>query len=159
MAERAVRELGRKGVIVSTTVNGAELADERHEPRWAKAEELGALVFIHPIGCPLGALLSRFYFSNETGNPTETTLALANLIFAGVLDRYPRLKICAADGGGYFPLSTGRFDHGWSVRPEARTCGSMPSDYLRWTWFDSLDATATRVSRPAGGSEPGSARN
>ncbi len=136
--ERAVRSLGLKGVIVSTAVNGAELADERHEQFWAAAEDLGALVFIHPMGCSLGARLTPYYFSNVIGNPTETTLALAHLIFAGVLDRHPRLKICAAHGGGYFPFYIGRFDHGWRVRPEAHTCEHPPSEYLHRIWFDSL---------------------
>ncbi len=143
--ERAVREQALKGVIVSTAVNGAELADPRHEPFWSKAEELGALVFIHPMGCSLGARLTPFYFSNLIGNPAETTLALAQLIFAGVLDRHPRLKICAAHGGGYFPFCTARFDHGWRVRPEAHSCQLKPSEYLKRIWFDSLVYTPEQL--------------
>lgn len=143
--ERAIGELGLKGVIVSTAVNGAELADPRHEPFWSKAEELVALVFIHPMGCSLGARLTPFYFSNLVGNPAETTLALAHLIFAGVLDRHPRLKICAAHGGGYFPFYPARFDHGWRVRPEAHTCRLAPSEYLKRIWFDSLVYTPEQL--------------
>jgi aminocarboxymuconate-semialdehyde decarboxylase len=135
--ERLMRR-GLRGVIVSTAVSGAELADERHEQFWAAAEELAALLFIHPMGCSLGSRLTPYYFSNVIGNPIETTLALAHLIFAGVLDRHPRLKICAAHGGGYFPFYIGRFDHGWRVRPEAHTCEHPPSKYLHRIWFDSL---------------------
>ncbi len=136
--ETAIQTLGLKGVMVSTEVNGAELADERHLPFWQKAEELGAMIFIHPIGCAIGKRLVPHYFSNVIGNPLETTMALAHLIFAGVLDRCPRLKICAAHGGGYFPFYSARFDHGWRVRPEAHTCLHATSEYLKRLWFDSL---------------------
>ncbi|MGH7865804.1 MAG: amidohydrolase family protein [Candidatus Binataceae bacterium] len=143
--EYAIRDLRLKGVIISTSVNGVELADSRHEPFWSKAEELGAVVFIHPMGCSLGARLTPYYFTNVIGNPTETTLALAHLVFAGVLDRFPRLKICAAHGGGYFPFYIARFDHGWRVRPEAHTCKVAPSEYLKRIWFDSLVYTPEQL--------------
>jgi aminocarboxymuconate-semialdehyde decarboxylase len=136
--DHAVRVLGLKGVIVSTAVNGAELADPRHLPFWSKAEELGALVFIHPMGCSLGERLVPFYFSNLIGNPAETTVALGHLIFSGIFDRFPKLKVCAAHGGGYLPFYSSRFDHGWRVRPEAHTCSLAPSEYLKRIWFDSL---------------------
>jgi len=136
--EHAMTKLHLKGVIISTAVNGAELADPRFEVFWTKAEELGAVVFIHPMGCSLGARLTPYYLSNVIGNPTETTVALAHLIFSGMLDRHPRLKVVAAHGGGYFPFYTARFDHGWRVRPEAHTCAEAPSSYLRKIWFDSL---------------------
>lgn len=141
----AVGELGLKGVMVSTVVNGAELADPRHLPFWSKAEELGALVFIHPMGCSLGERLTPFYFSNLIGNPAETTVALAHLVFSGVFDRCPRLKVCAAHGGGYFPFYSARFDHGWRVRPEAHSCRLAPSEYLKRIWFDSLVYTPEQL--------------
>jgi aminocarboxymuconate-semialdehyde decarboxylase len=154
--EHAIRALGLRGVMLSTSVNGAELADPRHESLWAAAEALGAMVFIHPMGCSLGERLRPYYLSNVIGNPTETTLALAHLIFAGVLDRHPKLKLCAAHGGGYLPFYPGRFDHGWRVRPEARTCVHPPSTYLRRIWFDSLVYTAQSLGdliRNAGASQ------
>jgi aminocarboxymuconate-semialdehyde decarboxylase len=141
----AVGELGLKGVMVSTVVNGAELADPRHLPFWSKAEELGALVFVHPMGCSLGERLTPFYFSNLIGNPAETTIALAHLVFSGVFDRCPRLKVCAAHGGGYFPFYSARFDHGWRVRPEAHSCRLAPSEYLKRIWFDSLVYTPEQL--------------
>ena len=76
--------------------------------------------------------------SNIVGQPIETTLALSHLIFGGVLDRHPGLRIVAAHGGGYLPTYIGRSDHGWQVRPEARTCQQTPSSYLRKIWFDAL---------------------
>jgi len=142
---RAVGELGLKGVMVSTAVNGAELADPRNLPFWSEAEELGALVFIHPMGCSLGERLTPFYFSNLIGNPAETTVALAHLVFSGVFDSCPRLKVCAAHGGGYFPFYSARFDHGWRVRPEAHSCRLAPSEYLKRIWFDSLVYTPEQL--------------
>ncbi len=136
--EHAMRDLHLKGVIISTAVNGAELADPRFEVFWAKAEALGAVVFIHPMGCSLGTRLTPYYLSNVIGNPAETTVALAHLIFSGMFDRHPKLKVVAAHGGGYFPFYTARFDHGWRVRPEAHTCVEAPSTYLKKIWFDSL---------------------
>jgi aminocarboxymuconate-semialdehyde decarboxylase len=143
--EHAMCELHLKGVIISTAVRGAELADLRLEVFWAKAEALGAVVFIHPMGCSLGARLTPYYLSNVLGNPAETTVALAHLIFSGMLDRHPGLKIVAAHGGGYFPFYTARFDHGWCVRPEAHTCANPPSTYLRKIWFDALVYTPEQL--------------
>jgi aminocarboxymuconate-semialdehyde decarboxylase len=136
--DHAIKTLHLKGVIVCSAVNDIELADPSLEPVWSKAEELGAVVFIHPAGCTLGARIAPYYLSNVIGNPADTTIALAKLVFGGVLDRYPRLKICGAHGGGYFPFYIGRFDHGWRVRPEAKTCRQLPSEYLRRLYFDAL---------------------
>jgi aminocarboxymuconate-semialdehyde decarboxylase len=143
--DHAIRELHLKGVIIATAVNGAELADPRFEVFWTAAEALGAVVFIHPMGCSLGARLTPYYLSNVIGNPAETTVALAHLIFSGMFDRHPQLKIVAAHGGGYLPFYTARFDHGWRVRPEAHTCASAPSAYLQKIWFDSLVYTPDQL--------------
>ncbi|HTO52558.1 MAG TPA: amidohydrolase family protein [Myxococcota bacterium] len=136
--EHALRRLGLAGVEISTQVNGLELCDEKLERFWARAESLGALVFIHPFGTSLGERAQRFYLSNLVGNPAETALALSFLIFGGTLDRHPGVKILAAHGGGYLPTYASRSDHGWNVRPEARTCREPPSHYLRRLFFDSL---------------------
>jgi len=136
--EHAIRAHGLRGIIVSTSVNGVELADRRYDAFWKKVEELGAVVFIHPIGCAMGERLAPYYFSNVIGNPLETTIALAHMIFSGLLDRRPALRICAAHGGGYFPFYAARFDHGWRVRPEAHTCIRPPGEYLNRLWFDAL---------------------
>jgi aminocarboxymuconate-semialdehyde decarboxylase len=133
-----VRGLGLKGVEVSTRVGALELADPSLEPFWARAEELGAVVFIHPLGCTLGERLAPYYLGNVIGNPAETTVALSHLIFSGVFDRYPALKICAAHGGGYLPYYIARSDHAYEVRPESRTTKAPPSEYLKSIWFDSL---------------------
>jgi len=138
LLDRAVTEHGLYGVSVSTTVDGRELADPVHDPVWHKAEELGAVVFVHPWGCSLGARLATHYLGNTVGQPVETAVALSRLIFTGVLDRFPRLKLVAAHGGGYLPTYIGRSDHAWRVRRDARGCAEPPSAYLRRMWFDAL---------------------
>ncbi|WP_433170900.1 amidohydrolase family protein [Actinoallomurus sp. CA-150999] len=136
--DRAVRENGLRGVSVSTTVDGRELADPAHAPVWARAEELGALVFVHPWGCSLGERLATRYLGNTVGQPVETAVALSHLIFTGVLDRFPLLRLVVAHGGGYLPTYIGRSDHAWYVREDARGCALPPSEYLRRMWFDAL---------------------
>jgi aminocarboxymuconate-semialdehyde decarboxylase len=136
--EYAMKGLGLRGISVSTNVDGRELADPDFEAIWEAAAELGAVVFIHPWGCSLGERLGRNFLGNTVGQPVETTLALSHLIFAGVLDRHPRLKLVAAHGGGYLPTYIGRSDHAWHNRPDARGCAEPPSEYLRRIWYDAL---------------------
>lgn len=145
--EYAVGELGLRGVSVSTSVAGRELADPCHDVVWQRAEALQAVVFIHPWGCSLGSRLAQHYLGNVVGQPTETTLALSHLIFSGVLDRFPGLKLLAAHGGGYLPSYIARSDHAWLVRPDARGCALRPSEYLRRMWFDSLVYTAQALEQ------------
>ncbi|TQJ47082.1 MULTISPECIES: amidohydrolase family protein [Streptomyces] len=134
----AVGELGLHGISVSTTVHGRELADPAHDPVWRAAEETGAVVFVHPWGCSLGERLATHYLGNTVGQPVETAVALSHLIFTGVLDRFPGLRLVAAHGGGYLPTYIGRSDHAWRVRADARGCAEPPSAYLRRMWFDAL---------------------
>jgi predicted TIM-barrel fold metal-dependent hydrolase len=135
---RAVGELGLKGVSVSTSVDGRELADRAFDPVWEAAADLGAVIFVHPWGCSLGTRLSSNYLGNTFGQPAETALALSRLIFDGALDRHPRLKLLAAHGGGFLPTYIGRSDHAWENRPDARGCVQRPSEYLRRIWYDAL---------------------
>ncbi|MFF7476870.1 amidohydrolase family protein [Streptomyces sp. NPDC008092] len=131
-------EQGLRGVEISSHAPGHELSDPAYEPLWARAEETGAILFLHPFGCTLDERLDRWYLSNTVGQPTENAVALSHLIFSGVLDRYPGLKLIAAHGGGYLPTHLGRSDHAWQVRPDARACTREPSSYLRRLYFDSL---------------------
>lgn len=141
--DHAVADLGMSGCAIGCVVNDEELSSPRFDPFWAKAEELGATVFIHPQGVP--ALASRLkgngMLGNVVGNPLETTIALAHLIFDGVFDRFPALKICAAHGGGFLPSYAPRFDRGCEVFPMNCTAGTpkkKPTAYLRQVYFDSL---------------------
>ncbi|MEV4800238.1 amidohydrolase family protein [Nonomuraea sp. NPDC049421] len=129
---------GLKGVEISSHAPGRELSDPAYEPFWARAAETGAVVFLHPFGCTLDERLDRWYLSNIVGQPVENAVALSHLIFSGVLDRHPGLKLLAAHGGGYLPYHLGRSDHGHRVRPDARGCARPPSSYLRDLHFDSL---------------------
>lgn len=142
----AVVDHGLAGVEISSFAGDVELSDPRLEPFWARAAELGAVVFLHPFGCSLDERLDRFYLSNTVGQPTENAVALSHLIFSGVLDRHPDLTLVVAHGGGYLPTAIGRSDHAWRVRPEARGCAHAPSTYLRKIWFDTVvhDALALR---------------
>src|SRR3984893_11247623 len=103
--EHAVKALGLRGALVGGSVNGEELSDPKFHPFWAKAEELGVVIFIHPQGTAelsaSGRLKGNGVLDNVIGNPLETTIALSHLIFEGTLDAYPGLKICAAHAGGY----------------------------------------------------------
>ncbi|HZB57233.1 MAG TPA: amidohydrolase family protein [Reyranella sp.] len=112
--EHAVKKLGFKGVGVGGSVAGEELANPRFHPFWKKCEDLGVLVFMHPLGTrelePSGRLGGSGLLTNTIGNPLETTIALSHLIFEGTLDRFPGLKICAAHGGGFLPSYANRSD-------------------------------------------------
>jgi aminocarboxymuconate-semialdehyde decarboxylase len=144
--EHAVLECGLLGVEIGSFAatpneperSTVELSDRRLEPFWSRAEELGALVFLHPFGCSLDERLDRFYLANTVSQPAENAVALSHLIFSGVLDRHPGLKVLAAHGGGYLPTTLGRSDHAWKVRPEAHGCAEPPSSYLKKLYFDSL---------------------
>jgi predicted TIM-barrel fold metal-dependent hydrolase len=138
---------GLRGAEISTTVAGRDLSDPALDPFWSAAEELGSFIFIHPWGCSLGPRLATAYLGNVVGQPAETTVALHHLVFGGVLDRFPRLRICAAHGGGYFPHYLGRADHAYRVRPESRTMKRPPSEYLDRLYFDSLVYTDDGLSR------------
>uniref|UniRef100_A0AAU1U1K9 Amidohydrolase n=1 Tax=Streptomyces sp. NBC_00119 TaxID=2975659 RepID=A0AAU1U1K9_9ACTN len=131
-------EQGLSGVEISSHAPGRELSDPAYEPLWARAQETGAIVFLHPFGCTLDERLDQWYLSNSLGQPTENAVALSHLIFSGVLDRHPGLRLIAAHGGGYLPTHIGRADHAWRARPDARTCRETPSRYLGRLYFDSL---------------------
>ncbi|GGM94835.1 amidohydrolase [Lentzea pudingi] len=140
--EHAVLGCGLCGVQISshapTGASTVELSDDRLSPLWARAEELGAVVFVHPFGCTLDARLDRWYLSNSVGQPVENAVALSHLIFSGVLDRHPDLRLLFSHGGGYLPTYLGRADHAWRTRPDARSCRDLPSSYVRRVHFDSL---------------------
>lgn len=144
--EHAVRQCGLRGVEIgsfgASTNSGQagtiELSDPTLDLFWGAAEQLSAVVFVHPFGCSLDERLDRFYLANTVSQPAENAVALSHLIFSGVMDRFPDLNVLAAHGGGYLPTAIGRSDQAWRVRPEARGCTHPPSTYLRRMYFDSL---------------------
>ena len=145
--EHCARVLGFKGVEILTNVAGKELSDPEFAPFWAKAEQLGMLVVIHPNGFTEGKRLAKHYFNNVIGNPFETTLALHYLIFDGVLERHPNLKIMAVHGGGYLPAYCGRIDHAWGARSDSH--GDLPQPptfYLRKVYFDTVVFTPHQLA-------------
>ncbi|GAA5044696.1 aminocarboxymuconate-semialdehyde decarboxylase [Thermocatellispora tengchongensis] len=150
--EDAVLRHGLKGVEISSHAAGpdgvpVELSDRRLDPLWQRAVELGAVLLLHPWGCTLDARLDRWYLANTVGQPVEHAVALSHLIFGGVLDRFPELRLIAAHGGGYLPAFLGRADHAWQHRPDARSCAEPPSAYVRRLWFDSLVHTPQALRR------------
>jgi aminocarboxymuconate-semialdehyde decarboxylase len=146
--EHAVKKQGLRGAAVGASCAGAEFSDPKFHPFWAKCEELGVLVFIHPQSTP--QLNERFkgngWLSNTIGNPLDTTICLSHLIFDGTLDRFPRLKICSAHGGGYLPSYAPRSDNACRVGPEmcnpAIQLKKKPTEYLRDMYFDTLVFTS-----------------
>jgi aminocarboxymuconate-semialdehyde decarboxylase len=145
--EYCVKTLRMKGVEILTNVDGHELSEPAYAPFWKKAEELGALVLIHPNGFTHAERFRRFYFNNVIGNPLETTIALHYLIFDGVLERHPNLKILVVHGGGFLPAYSGRIDHAWGARSDAH--GSLPqppTNYLKKIYFDTVVFTPHQLA-------------
>lgn len=137
--ERLHRSLGFRGIEIMTHVAGEDLSADRFRPIFARCEELGTLIFMHPDGFTEARRFHEHYFANVIGNPLDTTVAVHHLIFGGVLDAYPNLKIVLAHGGGYLPAYSGRIDHAALARPDCcEHIREMPTAYLKRLYFDSL---------------------
>jgi aminocarboxymuconate-semialdehyde decarboxylase len=134
--EDGIKRLGLRGASIGGHVNGEDPSLPEYDPFWAKAAELGALVFMHPGGATNivrdGALAGRGDLGNIIGNPLETTYFLSRLIFDGTLDKFPGLRVCAAHAGGYLPSYLGRTEAACDVRSNAKCANrKKPSEYLR----------------------------
>jgi predicted TIM-barrel fold metal-dependent hydrolase len=144
--EEGVKRWGLRGAAIGGTVQGdEELSSPKFDPFWAKAEELQALIFVHPQdSANATGVQARVQGSgglgNVIGNPLETTIFLSHMIFEGTLDRFPNLKICAAHGGGYLPSYADRMDHGCSVFPTQckKPLKKKPTEYLKQLYFDAI---------------------
>jgi len=146
--EEGVKKYSLRGAAIGGSVNGEEVSDPKFHPFWAKAEQLGVPVFIHPQGTAELNATTRFkgngLLDNVIGNPLETTIALSHLIFEGTLDRFPGLKICGAHAGGFLPSYAGRSDRGCPTRPAACPGGThgpikkTPSEYLKQMYYDTM---------------------
>jgi aminocarboxymuconate-semialdehyde decarboxylase len=141
--ERAVKELGLHGVATSTSLHNANLDDPRLEPFYAKLNELQVPWFIHPSFTPVAQRAPKYYLTNFIGNPLETTIAVATLIFGGVMERYPNIRCWTPHAGGFVPYQFGRFDHGYEWRPEPKgQITKPPSEYLDAFLFDIIAHSA-----------------
>ena len=139
--ERCVKRLGLRGVEINPNVNGMDLTDPRLnlEKFFARVQALDVVIFIHPLGFTQGARLVDHYFNNVIGNPMETTIAASHLIFDGVMQRNPKLKIILPHAGGYLAHYWARMDHAHRARPDCRTViKKAPSSYLKKMYFDTI---------------------
>ncbi len=136
---RCKQELGLRGIEIGTNIAGRDLDSPEFLDFFAGAQELDLLIFLHPMGFTEPRRLKDHHLNNLIGNPLDTTIALSHLIFGGVLDRYPGLKICAAHGGGFLAAYAARMDHGYHARRDCRQHISRPpSTYLAQCHFDTL---------------------
>jgi aminocarboxymuconate-semialdehyde decarboxylase len=145
--EHAVTKLDFRGAYIATNVNHRYYDSQDFDPFWAMAQELDVLVFMHPDNPAGTELMGSFGLRLVCGNPADTTLSLGMLIYSGVFDRFPKLKICTCHGGGFFPYHVSRFDREFTTgkqatrradRPNAPKCASVPSAYLKNLYFDTL---------------------
>jgi aminocarboxymuconate-semialdehyde decarboxylase len=136
--ERCAKLPGMRGLYLATNINGAELDEKRFWNVYAKAEELGWTIYLHPVDTIGRERTTRYYLKNLLGNPYDTGVAAASLLFGGVLDAFPKLEVNLPHAGGTFPWLIGRLDHGTRVRPELKHMKRMPSDYLRRFSYDTI---------------------
>jgi aminocarboxymuconate-semialdehyde decarboxylase len=142
--ETAVKKQGLKGAAIGGNVDGTAFSDPKFHPVWAKAEELGASLFIHPQGVPElnKQVAGNGWLSNAISYPVETTIALSHMIFEGTFDKFPKLKVIAAHGGGFLPSYADRSDHACLVNPGGCNpdikLAKQPTEYLKQIYFDSL---------------------
>ncbi len=136
---RIVKTLGLRGAMFASNVLGKNLDDPSFEPLWQTAEQLGAFLFVHPNNVAGADRLKSYYLGNLIGNPLDTTIAAACLIFGGVMDRYPKLKVCLAHGGGFVPYQAARWTHGWQVRPEPKqNVPNKPDEIIKRFIYDTI---------------------
>lgn len=136
---RATGSLGLLGFHLASNIQGRNLDDPDLAPVWEAAQESGAFVLVHPFKIAAGDRLKSYYLKNLIGNPLDTTIAGASLIFGGVIERYPAIRFCFAHGGGFLPYQAGRFIHGWNVRPEPKQFLKQgPAESLGRIYYDTI---------------------
>ena len=149
-AERCVRELKLPGLEIGSNINGTNLSDPRFTPFWEACEELGCAIFIHPWEMMGEDQMEKYWLPWLVGMPAETARAIASMIFGGVFEKFPRLRVAFAHGGGSFPFTIGRIGHGFNVRPDLCAVDNpvAPRSYLGRFWIDALthDAKALRYA-------------
>jgi aminocarboxymuconate-semialdehyde decarboxylase len=138
--DRIVNELKFPGIEIGSNVNGENLSDKKFHPIFEHAEKIGCSIFVHPWEMMGQAEMQKYWLPWLVGMPAETSRAICSLIFGGVLEKYPNLKIVFAHGGGAFPFTAGRADHGFNVRPDLCAVDNsvLPSSYMKNFYVDSL---------------------
>jgi aminocarboxymuconate-semialdehyde decarboxylase len=135
----SVRTLGLSGAMIGSNIEGRNLDEPAFEPVWTATAEVGAFMLIHPTKVAGADRLRDYYLTNLIGNPLDTTIAAASLVFGGVMERYPNIKICLAHGGGFTPYQAGRWVHGWHVRNEPKkSLPISPEASLRRFYYDTI---------------------
>jgi aminocarboxymuconate-semialdehyde decarboxylase len=141
--ERAVGKLGLRGVEIASNINGRYFDDPSFNPFWEAAQALDALIFVHPNQVVGAERMKDYNLANLIGNPTDTSLAIAKLIFGGVLERFPRLKFLLAHAGGFLPYTWGRLDRGYRIQDSATSkIPKPPSHYVKLLHFDTITHSA-----------------
>ena len=138
--DRVTALRGIRGIYLGTNINNRELSDPAYAPIWERCQAAKLPVLLHPLNViGLGNRLSRFYLNNFLGNPFDTAIAAAHLVFGGVLDRFPKLEVCLPHAGGAMPYLMGRLTHGQRVRPETKGVAKKPFQaYLRRFTYDTI---------------------
>ena len=153
----AVKTLGIRMFEIGTNINGQNLDEESFRPFFARAAELGILVQLHPHQDQVAGKerLSKYFLSNLIGNPMDTAIAAASLIFGGLMERYPTLNVCLVHGGGALPYLLGRITCGYSQIPEIRTMPRVPEEYFQRFYFDTMthDARGLKFLHGLAGAE------
>jgi aminocarboxymuconate-semialdehyde decarboxylase len=136
---RAMGTLALCGAQIGSNINGTNLDDPGLEPFWSAANELGAFIMVHPTRVAGMDRLKSYYLANLIGNPLDTTIAAASLVFGGVVDRFPNIKFFMVHGGGFVPYQAGRWDHGWNVRAEPKVhLKNPPAAAIKKLYFDTI---------------------
>lgn len=151
--ERAAQLAGVRGVYLATRILDKELSDESFFPVYERIEARGLPLFLHPVNVIDPQRLQRFYLTNLLGNPFESAIAAAHLIFGGVLDRFPALEVVLPHAGGAFAWLAGRLNRGWEKRPELRSASRSPLEYLRRFHYDTIgyaDSVIDYLARAVG---------
>ncbi len=152
---RAVGSLGLRGAMIGSNVVGRNLDHPDLEPIWSAASELDVPLLIHPVNVGAADRLRSYYLNNLIGNPLDTTIAAACLVFGGVLDRHPELKICLVHGGGFVPYQAGRWAHGWQVRPEPKVnLKQSPERWIERFYYDTILHSAESLAFLVGSAGP-----
>lgn len=138
--ERCVNELKMPGLEIGSNINGSNLSEERFFPFYKRAEELGCSLFVHPWEMMGEAQIQKYWLPWLVGMPAETSRAICSMIFGGVFEKFPKLNVAFAHGGGSFPVTIGRIEHGFNVRPDLVAVDNNvnPRNYLGKFWIDSL---------------------